>query len=81
MTPNGDGMNDIFEIRYIDLYDVKKVDNLQQMGYNCLSERRITKTIGMVEMCLTVFTSMYWNCGREPINTNYYGNLTVIDND
>ena len=66
MTPNGDGMNDIFEIRYIDLYDVKKLTIYNRWG-TIVYQSEDYQTIGMVEMYLMVFTSTYWNCGRELI--------------
>jgi gliding motility-associated-like protein len=80
MTPNNDGVNDILEIRYIDLYDIKKLTIYNRWGtivYQSedyqndwdggnVSDGVYFYVLGIVE-------------GND--DTNYYGNLTIIDND
>jgi len=80
MTPNGDGMNDIFEIRYIDLYDVKKLTIYNRWGTIVYQSEDYQNDWdgGNVSDGVYFYVLELWK-GTD--NTNYYGNLTVIDND
>ena len=80
MTPNGDGMNDIFEIRYIDLYDVKKLTIYNRWGTIVYQSEDYQNDWdgGNVSDGVYFYVLELWK-GTD--NTNYYGNLTIIDND
>ena len=80
MTPNSDGMNDIFEIRYIDLYDVKKLTIYNRWGTIVYQSEDYQNDWdgGNVSDGVYFYVLELWK-GTD--NTNYYGNLTVIDND
>ena len=80
MTPNGDGMNDILEIRYIDLYDIKKLTIYNRWGTIVYQSEDYQNDWdgGNVSDGVYFYVLELWK-GTD--NTNYYGNLTIIDND
>ncbi len=80
MTPNGDGLNDIFDINYIDLYDVKKLTIYNRWGTIVYQSEDYQNNWdgGNVSDGVYFYVLELWK-GTD--NTNYYGNLTVIDND
>jgi len=80
MTPNGDGMNDIFEIRYIDLYDVKKLTIYNRWGTIVYQSDDYQNDWdgGNVADGVYFYVLELW---KGNVDTYYYGTLTVIDND
>jgi len=79
MTPNGDGVNDIFDINYIDLYDVKKLTIYNRWGTPVYMSEDYQNDWdgGSVADGVYFYVLELWK-GTD--NTNYYGTLTIMDN-
>ncbi len=80
MTPNGDGLNDAFNINYIDLYDVKKLTIHNRWGTIVYQSEDYQNNWdgGNVADGVYFYVLELWK-GMD--NTNYYGTITIIDND
>jgi len=80
MTPNGDGLNDVFNINYIDLYDVKKLTIHNRWGTIVYQSEDYQNNWdgGNVADGVYFYVLELWK-GMD--NTNYYGTITIIDND
>ena len=80
MTPNGDGVNDIFDINYIELYDVKKLTIYNRWGNPVYTSEDYQNDWdgGNVSDGVYFYVLELWK-GTD--NTNYYGTVTIIDND
>jgi gliding motility-associated-like protein len=80
ITANGDGMNDIFEIRYIDLYDVKKLIIFNRWGTIVYQSDDYQNDWdgGDVSDGVYFYVLELW---KGNVDTYYYGTLTVMDND
>ncbi len=79
MTPNGDGLNDVFNIDYIDLYDVKKLTIYNRWGTIVYQSEDYQNNWdgGNVADGVYFYVLELW---KGTNNTNYYGTLTIMDN-
>ncbi len=80
ITPNGDGLNDIFDINYIDLYDVKKLTIYNRWGTLIYISEDYQNDWdgGSVADGVYFYVLELW---KGTNNTNYYGTVTIIDNN
>tara|TARA_R110000772_G_scaffold4566_1_gene16268 strand:- start:2588 stop:4642 length:2055 start_codon:yes stop_codon:yes gene_type:complete len=80
MTPNGDGTNDLFTIRNVDAYDYNKLTIQSRWGTIVYQVENYQNDWdgGNVSDGVYFYVLEIWE-GTDVIN--YYGTITVIDND